>query len=91
MLRTHTCGELNKKEVGKIVELAGWVHHRRDHGGIIFVDLRDRYGLTQITFRPEFKEAYETADQLRHEWVIKVKGKVVARPTDMVNPKLATV
>jgi aspartyl-tRNA synthetase len=91
MLRTHTCGELNKKEVGKTVELAGWVHRRRDHGGIIFIDLRDRYGLTQITFDPEAnKSAWKIADKLRSEWVIKVKGKVVLRPKDMVNKKMAT-
>lgn len=91
MLRTHTCGELNKKDAGKTVELAGWVHARRDHGGIIFIDLRDRYGITQIKFDPEFDaKAYKEADQLRHEWVIKIKGKVAERPRDMVNPKLRT-
>ncbi|MBI4812523.1 aspartate--tRNA ligase [Candidatus Falkowbacteria bacterium] len=96
MLRTHTCGELNKRHVAHTVELAGWVHSRRDHGGIIFIDLRDRYGLTQITFRPastssaQMEAAYKLADTLRHEWVIKIKGKVVARPKEMVNPKLAT-
>jgi len=91
MLRTHTCGELNKKDVGKVVELAGWVHHRRDHGGIIFIDLRDRWGLTQLTFDPRFnKTSHKLADDLRGEWVIKVKGKVVARPQEMVNSKLKT-
>ncbi len=91
MLRTHTCGELNKKEAGKIVKLTGWVHRRRDHGGIIFIDLRDRYGLTQITFDPDAnKEAWKIADKLRGEWVILVKGKVIERPRDMVNKKMAT-
>ncbi len=98
MLRTHTCGELTKKDVGKEVELSGWVHSRRDHGGIIFIDLRDRYGITQITFDPsskvaspeKIKKAWEEADRLRSEWVINVKGKVVARPDDMINPKLKT-
>ncbi|MFH1662047.1 MAG: aspartate--tRNA ligase [Candidatus Falkowbacteria bacterium] len=91
MLRTHTCGELSKKEVGKEVELAGWVHRRRDHGGIIFIDLRDRYGLTQIKFDPDInKKALEKADQLRSEWVIKIKGKVIARPEEMINKKLKT-
>ncbi|NIA18399.1 MAG: aspartate--tRNA ligase [Actinobacteria bacterium] len=91
MLRTHTCGELNKKEAGKTVELAGWVHRRRDHGGIIFIDLRDRYGLTQITFDPEAnKEAWKIADKLRGEWVVSVKGKVVERPHSMINKKMAT-
>jgi aspartyl-tRNA synthetase len=91
MLRTHTCGGLNKKEAGKTVELAGWVHRRRDHGGIIFIDLRDRYGLTQVTFDPDAnKETWSKADKLRSEWVIRVKGKVVDRPKEMVNKKLAT-
>lgn len=91
MLRTHTCGELTKKDAGNTVELAGWVHRRRDHGGIIFIDLRDRYGLTQITFDPEAnKDAWQTADKLRSEWVVKVKGKVVERPKEMINSKMAT-
>ncbi|RLC38646.1 aspartate--tRNA ligase [Candidatus Falkowbacteria bacterium] len=91
MLRTHTCGELTKKDIKKEVILCGWVHRRRDHGGIIFIDLRDRYGLTQITFDPEVdKKAYQVADKLRSEWVIKVKGKIVARPADMINKKLKT-
>jgi len=73
------------------VELAGWVHRRRDHGGIIFIDLRDRYGLTQVTFDPEAnKGAWKIADKLRSEWVIKIKGKVAQRPKDMVNPKIST-
>lgn len=91
MLRTHTCGELDKKDVGQTVELAGWVHSRRDHGGIIFIDLRDRYGLTQLTFDPRFDEiAHKEADKLRNEWVIKITGKVAARPEAMVNAKLKT-
>ena len=99
MLSTNTCGELNKKNVGQIVQLCGWVHRRRDHGGIIFIDLRDRYGLTQVTFRPPSAgsasspragAAYETANKLRSEWVVKVSGKVIHRPDEMVNPKLAT-
>jgi aspartyl-tRNA synthetase len=69
--------------------LAGWVHRRRDHGGIIFIDLRDRYGLTQITFDPtKDKKVWDMADRLRSEWVIKIKGKVIARPSDMINPKM---
>jgi aspartyl-tRNA synthetase len=90
MLRTHTCGELNKKQIGEKVQLTGWVHGRRDHGGIIFVDLRDRYGLTQAKFVPENKTVFEKADSLRNEWVIQVEGKVLARPQEMVNEKLET-
>ncbi|MDX9913165.1 MAG: aspartate--tRNA ligase [Candidatus Moranbacteria bacterium] len=90
-MRTHTCGELNKKNVGENVTLAGWVHRRRDHGGIIFIDLRDRYGLTQIKFDPAInKEAWQEADKLRGEWVIKASGNVLARPDDMLNSKLKT-
>ena len=73
MLRTHTCGELTKKNEGKEVTLSGWVHSRRDHGGIIFIDLRDRYGLTQITFDPDKSpEATKEADKSRTEWVLQV-------------------
>lgn len=91
MLRTHTCGELTKENINNNITLTGWVHRRRDHGGIIFIDLRDRYGLTQITFDPEVdKTAHEQADKLRSEWVVKVTGKVIARPDDMINKKMAT-
>lgn len=91
MMRTHTCGELRKENVGQEVELCGWVHRRRDHGGIIFIDLRDRYGLTQIKFDPEInKEAHAAAEHLRVEWVIKIKGNVLGRPDDMVNTKMDT-
>jgi len=91
MLRTHTCGEITKKDKGKEVVLCGWVHSRRDHGGIIFIDLRDRYGLTQITFDPKHSQkAWQEADKTRSEWVIQVKGKVVSRPEAMINKKLKT-
>lgn len=91
MFRTHTCGQLRKKDVGKIATLCGWVHRRRDHGGLIFIDLRDRYGLTQLTFDPEVSNvAWREADKLRSEWVINVQGKVVKRPAEMINPKLST-
>ncbi len=91
MLRTHTCGELKKEDVGREVILSGWVHRRRDHGGIIFIDLRDRYGLTQIKFDPEInKKVWQEGDKLRNEWVIQVKGRVVARPNEMINKKLKT-
>ena len=91
MMRTHTCGELTKKDAGKTVELSGWVYRRRDHGGVIFIDLRDRYGLTQIKFNPEIeKDVWQEADKLRDEWVVNIKGQVVLRPDDMINNKLAT-
>jgi aspartyl-tRNA synthetase len=91
MLRTHTCGELNKKDIGQSVELAGWVHSRRDHGGIIFIDLRDRYGLTQIVLDTNLDEkAHSAAEHLRREDVIHVKGKVRARGEGLENPKLKT-
>lgn len=93
MLRTHTCGQLTKEHIGLEVELSGWVYRRRDHGGVIFIDLRDRYGLTQIKFNLEHGTSAEVmaeADQLRSEWVINVKGKVIARPADMVNAKMST-
>ncbi|MBD3354884.1 aspartate--tRNA ligase [Candidatus Woesearchaeota archaeon] len=90
MLRTNTCGELGIKQKGKEVKLAGWVHTRRDHGGLIFIDLRDRYGLTQIVFDPENKKEFSAAEKLRREDVISVQGKVVPRKKGMKNPKLKT-
>ena len=91
MYRTNSCGELNKEDVGKKVVMSGWVNKRRDHGGVIFIDLRDQYGITQLKFDPSIdKKAYQKADKLRSEWVIKVAGKVLARPQDMINPKLTT-
>src|SRR3989338_4597524 len=91
MLRTHTCGELTSKAKGKTVTLCGWVHRRRDHGGLIFIDLRDRYGLTQIAFDPEInKEALATAEQIRPEFVIQATGEVKKRPEGQANAKMAT-
>src|SRR3989338_3474956 len=91
MLRTHTCGELNAKDIGKSVELCGWVQTRRDHGGVIFIDLRDRYGLSQVVFDPRHnKEAHETAEHLGREWVLRVFGTVRSRPAEMKNDKLPT-
>ena len=91
MKRSHTCGELSDKEKGKTVSLCGWTHTRRDHGGVIFIDLRDRYGFTQIVFDPSHnKNVLEIADKLRREDVIAITGKVRLRPEGMTNPKLAT-
>ena len=91
MLRTHTCGELNKGHVGGQATLCGWVDSYRDQGGVLFIDLRDRYGKTQIVFSPENgKELQDVARPLRSEFVISVTGKVAPRPEGTVNPKLAT-
>lgn len=89
--RTHTCGELTTKQNGEPVILSGWVHSRRDHGGVIFIDLRDRYGLTQIAFDPtRNKSAWEVADKLSHESIICVVGNVAKRPDDMINKNMQT-
>ncbi len=89
--KTHTCGELTKKDVGSTVTLMGWVHTRRDHGGLIFVDLRDRGGVTQVVFNPETSAgAHELAHDIRSEYVLAVTGKVAPRPGNTVNPKLPT-
>jgi len=90
MLRTHTCGELTGKSDKKDVVLQGWVQTRRDHGGVIFIDLRDRYGLTQIVFNPEDKDMFKIADSLRREWVVQVHGKVRPRPEGMKNSNITT-
>ncbi len=91
MLKTHTCGELRSQHVGQTVTLAGWVHRRRDHGGLIFIDLRDRFGLTQIVFNPATAaQAHELATTFRSEFVVRVTGQVTARPAGQENPNLAT-
>ncbi|PIQ76068.1 aspartate--tRNA ligase [Candidatus Peregrinibacteria bacterium CG10_big_fil_rev_8_21_14_0_10_49_24] len=79
MLRTHTCGELNVSNTGKSVTLCGWVHRRRDHGGLIFIDLRDRYGFTQVVIDPNHGTAFAAAEKVRSEWVLKITGTVRAR------------
>ncbi len=89
--RTHYCAAVSEKDMGKEVVLMGWVQRRRDHGGVIFVDLRDRSGLVQVVFDPSIsQESHAKADHLRSEWVIAVKGKVRPRPEGMENPKLKT-
>ncbi len=91
MYKTHTCGELRLEDSGEKVVLAGWVHRRRIHGGLIFIDLRDRFGMVQIVSNPEAsKEAHSILDRVRQEWVIQVEGYVRARPEGMVNPGLDT-
>ncbi|MBS3118471.1 aspartate--tRNA ligase [Candidatus Woesearchaeota archaeon] len=91
MLRTRTCGELRLKDAKKEATLCGWVHSRRDHGGVIFIDLRDRYGLTQIVFNPTFhQEAHAEAEKLKREDVLRVRGEVHPRAKGMANPNLDT-
>ena len=90
-LRTHTCGSLTEKDVGKRVSISGWVANHRDHGGVLFVDLRDRWGKTQVVFRPEHPDdVYRQAGSLKLEWVVRVEGRVAKRPNDMVNPDMPT-
>lgn len=92
-VRSHTCGQLRASDLGKEITLCGWVSKRRDHGGLVFADLRDRYGLTQIVFDPALaggEKAHETAGRIRSEYVIWVKGKVRHRPEGMTNPKMLT-
>jgi aspartyl-tRNA synthetase len=91
LLKSHNCGELRGKHAGQKVTLAGWVHRRRDHGGKVFIDLRDREGIVQVVFNPQvLEEAYEVAGSLRSEYVIQVTGEVATRPKGTENPKLAT-
>ena len=91
-MHTRTCGELRRENIGEEVTLTGWVWRRRDHGGLIFCDLRDRDGITQCTFDPEHAAgtAFHTAETMRSEWAILVHGTVIARDEETVNPKLAT-
>lgn len=90
-MRTHYCGELRANHVGETVTLYGWVDRRRDHGGVIFLDLRDRQGLVQVVSDPERTPgSYQQADDLRHEYVVKISGRVTHRPEDSLNPRLPT-
>ena len=91
MYRTHSCGELRPSHIGQKVTLAGWVHRRRDHGGVVFLDLRDRYGLVQITINPNLsKEALNVVADIRFEWVLQIIGTVQKRPQGMENPNMAS-
>ena len=89
-MRTHFCGELNKSFLEEKVELCGWVNRRRDHGGVIFLDLRDKKGIAQIVINPDTKETFKLAESVRNEFVLKVSGKVIARASDMINKKIPT-
>jgi aspartyl-tRNA synthetase len=87
-MRSHTCGVVNESLIGQPVTLCGWAHRRRDHGGVIFVDLRDREGLVQVVFDPDRQDAFRTAEGVRHEYVLRVTGAVRARPAGTENPHL---
>ena len=89
-MRTHYCGEVNERLVGSTVSVAGWVHRRRDHGGVIFVDLRDRAGLLQVVFDPDAAEVFAQAERVRGEWVLEVTGTVRPRPAGTANANLAS-
>ncbi len=89
--RSHDCGKLRINDINKSVTLSGWVHRRRDHGGLIFIDLRDRFGIAQLVFNPvKHAEIFSSAEKLRSEWVISIKGVVIPRAEGMTNAKLAT-
>ncbi|MGC7560340.1 aspartate--tRNA ligase [Pasteurella sp. PK-2025] len=90
MMRTHYCGALNRENIGQEVTLSGWVHRRRDLGGLIFIDMRDRDGIVQVCFDPSFQEALNTAASLRNEFCIQIKGEVIARPDNQINKNMAT-
>lgn len=90
VMRSHYCGDIRASHEGETVTLSGWVHRRRDHGGVIFIDLRDRAGLVQVVFDPQWQEAFAQADRLRSEYVITVTGKVTMRDEGLRNPKMPT-
>ena len=90
MMRSHYCGEVDEALVGQEIEVCGWVHRRRDHGGVIFVDLRDREGLLQVVFDPDRPGIFAEAERIRSEYVLRVKGLVRPRPDGTVNPKMRT-
>ncbi|MDY1018242.1 aspartate--tRNA ligase [Pseudomonas coleopterorum] len=90
MMRSHYCGQLNETLEGQEITLCGWVHRRRDHGGVIFLDIRDREGMAQVVFDPDRADSFAAADRVRSEYVVKVTGKVRARPAGAVNPNMAS-
>jgi len=89
-MRSHYCGQLNDSFIDRQVTLCGWVHRRRDHGGVIFLDLRDREGISQVVFDPDSKDSFAIAEQVRNEFVVQVKGTVRARPEGTTNPDMPT-
>ena len=89
-MRSHLCGDLRSEHIGQSVRMSGWVHRRRDHGGVIFLDVRDHRGIVQVVFDPDTEEHFELADQLRNEYVVSIQGVVRARDEAAVNPKMST-
>ena len=89
-MRSHYCGDIQSSDIGAEVEISGWVHKRRDHGGVIFLDIRDLHGIVQVVFNPESKDTFDLADSCRSEFVINIKGLVRARIEGAINPKMAT-
>ncbi len=87
-MRTHYCGQLNASLCDQIVTIAGWAHRRRDHGGVIFIDLRDRVGLAQVVCDPDRPEMFAIAESVRHEFCLQITGKVRCRPEGTINPNL---
>jgi len=90
MKRTHYCGKVNETLIDQEVTVCGWVHHRRDHGGVIFLDIRDREGIVQVVFNPESQALFKTAESVRNEYVVEIQGNVRARPTGTINEDLAS-
>ncbi|GIR63434.1 MAG: hypothetical protein CM15mP68_1000 [Pseudomonadota bacterium] len=89
-MRSHYCGELGTADVGEQVEICGWVHRRRDHGGVIFLDIRDRTGILQVVFDPDTEASFALADSVRNEFVLWARGKVRPRPEGTINPDMRT-
>ena len=85
-MRTHYCGEINESHIDQEITVCGWVHRRRDHGGVIFIDLRDREGLLQVVYDPDIPDVFMTAERVRNEFVLRVTGKVRRRPEGTENP-----
>ncbi|MCK5582421.1 MAG: aspartate--tRNA ligase, partial [Elusimicrobiales bacterium] len=89
MIRTHTCGQLNKKNINETVTICGWLNIKRNHGGVIFLNVRDIYGITQVVANPE-KNIFKIAEEIKSEYVIKITGKVVLRPEGNINKDMPT-
>ena len=89
-MRSHYCGNINSSDIGSDIEISGWVHKRRDHGGVIFLDIRDLHGIVQVVFNPDLKEIFEIADSCRSEYVVNINGKVRKRIEGAINPKMST-